>query len=314
MAGPPGLGSQMLGAGLIILCACLWATDAIFRLPLAGRIDASTIVLFEHMICVAVTLPWFLVRRAEVSRLGARGWAALAFVGMIGSALGTYCFTASYQHINPSVTILLQKMQPIFAVLGGRFILGERPKRGFYGWAGVALIAATMISVPELWRMDEILAAFPSLRSGNTNRNLGILLATSAAAAWGLSTVFGKWAGDKLTFPVTAFLRFALGLVGLAFLVGLRVWQAPSNSPDLSAADIQAMAYMGLVPGALAMYLYYAGLRRTRASVATFAEMFFPVAAIAINWNVLGQPLLPPQIIGAVLLMIAVYFINKTSK
>src|SRR5689334_10331537 len=111
----------MLGPILIILCTFLWATDAVFRLPLANNMDSHTIVLVEHMICVACTLPLFLIRFREIQAIKLKGWASLAFIGIMGSAGGTILFTSSYRYINPSVTILLQKMQPIFAVLGARF-------------------------------------------------------------------------------------------------------------------------------------------------------------------------------------------------
>src|SRR5262249_14704929 len=154
-----------------------------FRLPLAGRLEASTIVLLEHAIGVAVTLPWFLARRHETRALGARGWTAVAFIGVMGSALGTIFFTASYRYLNPSVTILLQKLQPVFAVAGARLVLGEKPKASFYPWAALALFAATLVSVPDLLTGQ-------SLASPSAARGMGIALAIGAAFSWGLSTVF----------------------------------------------------------------------------------------------------------------------------
>ena len=41
-----------------------------------------------------------------------RRWLAVAFCGAGGSALATILFTASFHYVNPSVTILLQKLQP----------------------------------------------------------------------------------------------------------------------------------------------------------------------------------------------------------
>jgi drug/metabolite transporter (DMT)-like permease len=292
----------VLGPLLIVVCATLWATDAIFRLPLAGRLDAATIVLLEHAICVAVTLPWFLARRRETRGLGARGWTAVAFIGVMGSALGTIFFTASYRYLNPSVTILLQKLQPIFAVAGARLILGEKPRPSFYPWAAVALFAATLVSAPDLFTGHPLAAP-------GTARASGVMLAIGAAFAWGMSTVFGKWVTRSLSFPVTTFLRFAWGLVALAAVAAVKA--ADFYLPSVSTADLPPILYMSLVPGVLAMYLYYAGLKRTRASTATFAEMFFPIAAVLINWRVLGAGLASVQVAGMGLLLTAVFFITR---
>ena len=309
-----------IGTFLIILCTILWATDAVFRMPLVQAIDASTIILVEHVVCVLATFPMFYLRRAETRALGSRGWLSLAFVGVMGSAVGTYLFTSSFRHINPSVSILLQKIQPIFAVVAARLFLGEQPRRGFYYWAALALLASVMVSLPELWSLDEVKNVFPSLRVDQSGRNQGIMMAVGAAFCWGLSTVFGKWITGRVSYPVTSFLRFAFGLTGIGLLVSLAAYQSQAPLTGLliyvhaAPETVLSLLYMALIPGVLAMYLYYAGLKRTKASVATFAELFFPVASIAINWTVLGQSLVAVQIIGTTLLLIAVFFINVKTK
>lgn len=289
----------MLGSILIIICASLWATDALFRHPLSGRLDAGTIVFLEHVVCVLASFPLFLARHKEVKKLRARGWGALAFIGLMGSAAGTYFFTSAYRYINPSVVILLQKTQPVFAVLGARMILGERPKRDFYLWLLLALIAAGMVSLP-----DKELPELPGQREA-LFRGLG--LALGAAFCWGMSTVFGKWVTGRVSFPVTTFLRFAWGLLGMAFLFNPSLMEVGEGS-------FRAILVMGLVPGVLAMYLYYAGLKRTKASSAAIAEMFFPVAAVIVNWRFLGQTLTVSQVLGMGLLLVSVYFINRGNR
>ncbi|MBI3543427.1 MAG: DMT family transporter [Deltaproteobacteria bacterium] len=165
----------------------------------------------------------------------------------------------------------------------------------------MAIIGAGMVSLPE-----------NNVPADRALRDLlaGAALAVAAAACWGLSTVFGKWVTAKLSFPVTAFLRFAWGFAGISVLVALSLLgaRAPAN---MTAPMYKAVLYMGLVPGVLALYLYYAGLKRTKASAATLAELFFPVAAVVINWRVLGQPLTATQLVGMGLLLLSVFFIGK---
>jgi drug/metabolite transporter (DMT)-like permease len=238
----------------------------------------------------------------------------------MGEALGTFLFTASYHNINPSIAILLQKVQPIFAVLAARVILKEKANRHFYWWAALALVAGTMVSLPDLWKWTEVATGFPSLRMSDNARNLGILQALGAAFVWGLSTVFGKWVTTQISFPVTAFLRFAWGLVGMGLIALSRLGDmSPSFATQLGTIlttpeHLRAILYIALIPGVLAMNLYYAGLTTTKASAATFAELFFPVAAVAINWVLLDQALSGPQLFGGALLLVAVYFINKQNQ
>lgn len=288
----------MFGTILIILCAALWATDSLFRLPLSRSIAPATIVFYEHAICLLATFPWFLLRRKELRALKLRGWSAIIFVGIMGSAVGTYFFTSAYNYLNPSVVILLQKLQPVFAVMGARFFLGEMPRKDFYIWGIVAIVGSGMISIPDY-------ASLPEITLFN-QRTQGVLLSLGAALCWGLSTVFGKFVTGKVSFPVTAFLRFAFGFAGIAVLF--------KPSPAVTQAAFPSLITMALIPGTLAIYLYYAGLKRTKASIATFAELFFPLTAVIINWKFLGQTLTSSQIVGMGLLLTAVFYISKGLK
>jgi drug/metabolite transporter (DMT)-like permease len=57
-------------------------------------------------------------------------------------------------------------------------------------------------------------------------------------------------------------------------------------------------------------FLYFAGLARTRASVATFAEMAQTFASLIITWGVMGEALSLQQFAAGVLLLVSVFFIN----
>ena len=48
------------GIVLIALAATLWGTDALFRRPLAQSTSATTIVFGEHVLLVALTLPFLI--------------------------------------------------------------------------------------------------------------------------------------------------------------------------------------------------------------------------------------------------------------
>ena len=61
-----------------------------------------------------------------------------------------------------------------------------------------------------------------------------------------------------------------------------------------------------LLPDLAGMVLYYFGLRGTTASVATLAELCYPLTSLAIGVFVLHTPMLPGQWLGLGLLLLAV--------
>lgn len=62
---------------------------------------------------------------------------------------------------------------------------------------------------------------------------------------------------------------------------------------------------MALLAGLLGMAFYYRGLQRLPAHIATLCELFFPVAAVAINWWWLEQHIGLHHAAGAVALTAA---------
>jgi drug/metabolite transporter (DMT)-like permease len=67
---------------------------------------------------------------------------------------------------------------------------------------------------------------------------------------------------------------------------------------------------LALIPGLLALLLYYRGLTGTRASYATLAELAFPATAVVLNWTFLGVGVSPNQVLGFVLLWGAVFVLG----
>jgi len=294
--------SRFVGPFLVGLAAFLWATDSVFRFPVVSSLDPTFIVLSEHVIVVLLMLPpMLLVKRKELLLPGAIDWLALAFIGIGGSAIATVLFTAAFIFINPSVVILLQKIQPVVVVTLAMVFLGERPKRSFWAWAMLALAAAVVLSFPDL--------NFTFISQGINVRSRGFYYALGAAGIWAAATVAGRHVAVRHSAGVVTFWRFVFGLgalIALMFLQGVSVpWNVVWQGPTL-----KALAYMALIPGLVAMVIYYAGLRRTPASTATFMELLFPLGAVALNTFFLGMPLDRVQLVAGVVLLFAVTMIT----
>jgi drug/metabolite transporter, DME family len=91
-------------------------------------------------------------------------------------------------------------------------------------------------------------------------------------------------------------LRFAAALPALAVTVLVTGWAVPGPG---ALPPLLAVAF---IPGAAGLFLYYRGLHRTPAAVATLCELSFPITAIILNAFVLGTPIAPNQVAGVMLL------------
>jgi len=293
---------QVAGPVFVGIGALLWATDALVRYPAAEALDPVRIVYLEHVIGLILLLPIVLIGYGKRTfQMPSADWFAAVLVGCIGSALGTSWFTASFQYLNPSVAILIQKLQPLLVVIMAHLVLKEKPTRGFYGWALVAFLSALVLSFPDL--------NFSFLRNRDDVHLKGLVLACGATVAWGFSTVAGKALLKRQPAAISTFWRFFFATVLLVVLS-----RAPSGYPlgisGLSGKSLAFVFYLATVVGVIPMFIYYAGLRRTSASIATFVELLYPVGGVLLNWIFLGSVLTPVQGIAGLVLLVAVTCIS----
>jgi drug/metabolite transporter (DMT)-like permease len=286
------------GIIFILLATLMWALDTLFRYPLLRQgINPGRIVFTEHLFLVLIFCPfmfknWRKFWNAKVAHLF-----YFLVIGAIGSAGATLWFTRAFTLCNPSLVILLQKLQPVVAVVLAHFVLGESLQKKFVIWAAVALVGGVLISVGAIFP-DFSTADFKVAPLG------GITLALWAVLGWGSSTVFGK----KLSLEGYTELeimagRFGMGLVAL--LPFLSSWTFDAN--PLTWGKILAMV---LISGLLGMYFYYQGLKRISARVCALVEMASPFMAVSVNWIFLGATLDTLQIIGGTLLLLGALVIQ----
>ena len=77
---------------LVAVAAALWGTDGLLRKPLSGQLPASTVVFWEHLIIVAVLLPWLPGALRAFRAATARERWALVGIGAGASAVATALF------------------------------------------------------------------------------------------------------------------------------------------------------------------------------------------------------------------------------
>jgi drug/metabolite transporter (DMT)-like permease len=308
--------SRYLEAGSVLLvgvAAALWAFDAYFRPGLTKQLSSGQIVLVEDLLISLCLVPVLISNAAQLRRLSGRRWLALAAIALGPQAVATVLFTKAigFSFSNPAApnfdvlheVYLLYLLQPVFGIVFARVFLGERRKRSFWPLAGIALVGVYLIVFAEdptaPWRIRN-----PELMAG--------LLVLGAVIMWAGGTVLGRYALEDVSFPITTSLRFVLALPVLMVIVLIDKGGAALSGYSLS----QLPSFLGivLVPGLLAMLLYYLALSRTPASLATIAELGYPLALFLIFSLPppvgQGAPLRTVELVGAALLVGGVVTLN----
>lgn len=265
---------------LIAVAASLWGLSALWREPLAKQYPSLAIVFWEHVVLVVLVSPWLVRGTRELMQASGRTKVSVLVIGAGSSALATTMFTAAFRLGDPITPQVLQKLQPVIALVLAALFLGERLRRSFAWFAVPALAGAWLLSFK-----DPFGVSVTNLYAAG--------LALGAAALWAAGTVLGRAASAELAFRHLTALRFGVGLVALAIIAALT-----GTSLPVDPAAAGSIVVLALIPGLLALLLYYRGLRQTPASRATLAELAFPITAALVGVTLLGGSLDSSQWVG----------------
>jgi drug/metabolite transporter (DMT)-like permease len=275
--------SRRAGVLWIALGAALWGTDTVFRRPLSGALDPARIVLYEHLLLALAVLPVVMRDRVYLGKIPLKAWINLLAISWVGSAFSTVLFTAAIRSGNPTTAVLLQKTQPVFAILFARWLTQEKWPRFFPVIATAAIGGGYLVAFGS----GSLLQPFASIDAWPA------FLATCAAIGWALSTVWGRMVSTELPFEMITALRV---LCALPLLFAITAIQHQTALPPSSA--FPSLLWMALIPGFAGLMFYYRGLKNTAATSATIAELSFPLTASLLNWLILGIHVSLVQLIG----------------
>jgi drug/metabolite transporter (DMT)-like permease len=283
------------------LAALLWSTDSVVRFMGMQKAHPVFFILAEHVLAVLLLLLWVVLRKKPLFALSPKQWFSAVFCGVAGSAVAMVFFSTSITLMNPSVAILLQKLQPIFVTFFAMIFLGEKPMKHFLFFSVISIFCAGVLSLEgvDLKMLSDQL------------QWKGLFFAVAAGILWAGSTVAGKALSENTDTVVITFWRFFFGWVALMLqCLILRQIDFQHVWTVLQDKDVIIYTvYLSLVPGLLAMLLYYRGMSRTKATVVGVIELIYPLSACVLNAIFLGSTLSSSQMTAGGILIFTVGYV-----
>jgi drug/metabolite transporter (DMT)-like permease len=293
--------STYKGALAICVAATLWGLDGVVLTPRLFNLSVPFVVFLLHAVPFLFMQPVLYRSYRALASLSTIDWIFLGLVALAGGVLGTFAIVKALFMVNfsqVSVVVLLQKLQPIFAIVLAAILLKEPLTARFVGWAGVALLGAYLLTFG---------ARLPDL-SGGTRTAVAAAWAAIAAAAFGTATVLGKRILKVLDFRQATFGRY--GLTTLFALLYLVVSGHGLPFGEVTRLNWLLILTIGLTTGSGAIFLFYFGLTRVRASVSAICELCLPLSAILLDYLINGSVLRPWQWLGAATLIVAITMVS----
>ncbi len=299
---------KYIGTVLVCFAASLWGFDAIVLTPRLYHLKVPFVVFLVH--CLPFLVMSIFIGKREMKNIAALPKKDIMFyflVALFGGCIGTLSivkslFLVNFQHL--TVVTLLQKAQPIFALILARIILKEKLGKNFLNWVMFALIGGYIMTFEfTLPRVAEV---------SSSNVFMATLYALLAAFSFGSATVFGKRILSHSTFVTALYTRYFF--TTMITLVIVLANNQLGLIFDVTPFEWMIFCIIGLTSGSGAILLYYRGLRYIDASVATICELSFPISSVVFDYVFNGHLLTPVQFAGAGALIFAILKISRNQK
>jgi drug/metabolite transporter (DMT)-like permease len=294
-------GEAAKGSAAIGFAAILWGFDGVVLTPRLWGLDVGYVVFMLHLIPFVIMNIFLFREYKQLKTFIRQDYISVFLVSLFGGAVGTIAivkalFLVNFQNL--SVVVLLQKLQPIFAILLAAILLKEKVSKHFALWASVAVVASYFLTFG--FHLPDI--------SQEKNTVYAALLALLAAFSFGSSTVFSKQVLLNHNFITATFFRY--GFTTVIMFIYVLIFGKLSQLAITDARHWLFFIIIGLTTGSGAIFIYYYGLRRVKAMVATISELLFPVSAIFFDYIVNGNILSPVQLVSAVVMIFALIKLN----
>jgi DME family drug/metabolite transporter len=148
-----------------------------------------------------------------------------------------------------------------------------------------------------------LLVGFDS--SQGDNLLTGTIFALIAAASYASVIICGRFLASGYHPLQVTTITFGAGTLLLA-LINLAAGIVPVHTPQ----GWLLVAYLGLVPSALAYWMFQMGLRSVPATAASIIGMLDPLVAALLAWALFGETLAATGIVGATLLIASIVFLS----
>jgi len=293
-----------MGPLFIVIAALLWSFDGLLRVSLYS-LPPAVVVFWEHALGALFLLPFLFKRKQEVALLTKKEWGALLIVSLFSGALGTIFYTKALGMINYiqfSVVVLLQQLQPIWAIITAAILLKEKVTSQFIKWAALAIVASYFVTFKDLT---------VNVSTGSATI-VAALLALLAGMMWAVSTSFSKIVLNKVSFVVATSLRFIAAPV-FALIIIAAMGQT-NVIGTITQSQWVTLLTITFSTGMVALLIYYFGLKKTPAKISAICELAWPASAIFIDYFYFHKGLSTTQLLGVVVLIYSMYKVTRLKK
>jgi len=275
---------------LFAIVVLLWSSNWPIMKSGLDYVDPVNFVLHRFAISTLVLAPLLAVQWKKVPK-NRRDLMALFLLGVIGSA-GIVATTIGLVYEKSGIGATLTYSQPLFVFCMAVPFLGEKVNASRLLGVLVGFLGVVVLSMKEV--------AFEGL-------TFSVLLLLAGAFLWGVTVIYYKRFLGHIDPIVTNIVQLGVGslLLGVVDAVSGRFFW------PLSMAYLSIVLYASIGASSIGLTLWLFLLRDEDATVLSSSSMAVPLVSFLFGWMLLQETVEPRSILGAVLIVVGVYLVNR---
>src|SRR5262245_6671189 len=283
----------------LCVASMAWASAFIFGKVVLAELSALSAGAWRHALAALVLLP-FAWRRRRAANLRA-AIIPLSLMIVCGGVLYPWAFLGALQRTSATNTSLLIALNPALTFLLAPLVGEHYTRQGLFGIA-LALIGATLvITHGDLG----VLTSLTPARSGD-------VLALVAAVLWATFNLASRGVVAHVPHALINTLIYGLGSLALFALASPE--QPLHQFVHASPAALGSLVAMVVLSSVLAGQLFLFGVHNVGVGHTVVFVYVVPVLTAAASTVLLGEPLLPAQIIGGAAVLAGVYVTTRAPR
>ncbi|WP_222919011.1 DMT family transporter [Natrinema sp. SYSU A 869] len=252
---------------------------------------------FRYAIAGAIVFGYAAVVNDRVRPVGRGEWAAVAIAGMFVIALYHGLLYLGELYVSGAVAATIVSTAPILTAAFAAVVLPEE-RLAPAGVVGFVLGLVGVIAVVQ-----------PSSAALGNDVTVGATLVFGSAIAFALGGVLVRPIDSAL--PIETLQAWAM-LIGAGVLLGWAFLRGESVAAiELTSAMVLSFAYLTLVSGVFAFFLYFQLLERSGATQVILVSYAEPVVAMGVSWVVLGYLVDSLTLVGLVTILAGFVIIKR---
>jgi len=284
---------RIIAIGESVLATVIWASSFVFVKIGLEYMGPLTIAGFRYFGAFLILLP-FQIHKGTTGQSISRGiWLRLFAIGISAYTVGNGALFWGLKYLPATTVSFLMSLSPLLILIGGAIWLKEIPTR----WQVFGIIVSLLGSV---------LFFSSGLQSGEP---VGIIIVIVGLIGFMLFGVFGREIakGKQLDTLTLTTIPLAIGggfLLLIAFLI--------ERMPIFSVKSVGIALWLAIVNTALAYVLYNHSLQILTALEMNMILNLTPLGTALLAWWLLGERLSFLQIIGMVVMITGVIFVQRS--